>query len=124
MKRFTLVGFGLLAGSIAAAVKQDSIIDRICMVIAMLGASVPNFWLALLLVLITAAVFIPAVLIPYHHTGLVERFPTLIVCGFAAIAAILSFFNGMLLDTIMQKERREFEYRLVQIARWQREDHD
>ena len=80
--------------------------------------------LALLLVLITAAVFIPAVLIPYHHTGLVERFPTLIVCGFAAIAAILSFFNGMLLDTIMQKERREFEYRLVQIARWQREDHD
>ncbi len=48
---------GVIVGvplGIAAAVKQDSIVDRICMVIAMLGASVPNFWLALLLVLLFA----------------------------------------------------------------------
>ena len=69
--------------------------------------------LALVLLIIYAAVFIPLVLIPFNQTGLVERFPTLIVCGFVAIAAILSFFNGMVLDAIMQKERREFEFRLM-----------
>ena len=57
--------------------------------------------LALILLIIDAAVFIPLVLIPFNQTGLVERFPTLIVCGFVAIAAILSFFNGMVLDAIM-----------------------
>ena len=69
--------------------------------------------LALILLIIDAAVFIPLVLIPFNQTGLVERFPTLVVCGFVAIAAILSFFNGMVLDAIMQKERREFEFRLM-----------
>ena len=69
--------------------------------------------LALILLIIDAAVFIPLVLIPFNQTGLVERFPTLIVCGFVALAAILSFFNGMVLDAIMQKERREFEFRLM-----------
>ena len=72
--------------------------------------------LALLLLILAAAVFIPAVFIPYRQTGLVERFPTMIVCGFVTIAAILSFFNGMVLDAIVQKERREFEFRLIQIA--------
>lgn len=69
--------------------------------------------LALVLLLIDAAVFVPLVLIPFNQTGLVERFPTLIVCGFVAIAAIIAFFNGMVLDAIMQKERREFEFRLM-----------
>ena len=47
-----------------------------------------------------------------RQTGLVEHFPTLIVCGFTALAALLSFFNGMVLDSIKQKEKREFEFRL------------
>lgn len=48
---------GVLVGvpfGIVAAVKQNSIIDRLCMLLAMLGASIPNFWLALLLVLLFA----------------------------------------------------------------------
>lgn len=69
--------------------------------------------LALLLIILSAAVFIPLVLVPFWQTGLVERFPTLIVCGFVVIAALLSFFNGMVLDAIMQKERREYEFRLM-----------
>lgn len=69
--------------------------------------------LALLLIIVSAAVFIPLVLVPFWQTGLVERFPTLIVCGFVAIAALLSFFNGMVLDAIMQQERREYEFRLM-----------
>lgn len=76
--------------------------------------------LALLLIIIDAAVFIPLVLIPYNQTGLVERFPTLIVCGFVSIAAILSFFNGMVLDAIMQKERREFEFKLTMAEQMKR----
>lgn len=69
--------------------------------------------LAFLLLLAAVAAFIPAVLIPYYRTGLVENFPTLIVCGFVGIASLISFFNGMVLDAIRQKERREFEFRLV-----------
>ncbi len=71
--------------------------------------------LALLLFLAAAVVFVPAVLIPYYHTGLVENFPTLIACGFAGLASLISFFNGMVLDAIRQKERREFEFRLAAV---------
>lgn len=76
--------------------------------------------LALLLLLSAVAAFIPAVLIPYYHTGLVENFPTLIVCGFVGMASLISFFNGMVLDAIRQKERREFEFRLVAARYFQR----
>jgi glycosyltransferase involved in cell wall biosynthesis len=69
--------------------------------------------IALLLLIISLAVFIPAVWVPYRMTGLVEHYPTLIVCGFVALSALLSFFNGMVLDSIRQKERREFEFRLA-----------
>ena len=72
--------------------------------------------IALILLILDAAVFIPMVWLPYLTTGVVERFPTLIVCGFLAIAAMLSFFNGMILDSLKQKERREFEYRLMMIV--------
>ncbi len=68
--------------------------------------------LALILIVISAAFFIPFVLIPFIQTGFVDKIPTLIVCGFMAIAALLSFFSGLILDTIVQKEKREFEYRL------------
>lgn len=69
--------------------------------------------LALALTILAVAFFIPLVLVPFWNTGLVERFPTLIVCGFVVIAALLSFFNGLVLDAIMQQERREFEFRLM-----------
>ncbi len=44
--------------------------------------------------------------------GLVSRFPTLISSGFLVLAALLSFFSGLILDTIAQKSRQEFEHRL------------
>lgn len=67
---------------------------------------------ATILLVIDAAVFIPNVMIPFYETGLVEKFPTLIVCGFIALSAVLAVFNGMILDAIRMKERREFEFRL------------
>lgn len=72
---------------------------------------------ALLLVVIDLAVFIPVVFVPYLQTGLVANFPTLIVCGFVMLAALVAFFSGMILDAIMKKEKREFEFRLQLLER-------
>lgn len=70
-----------------------------------------------LLMLFSVAVFIPAVMLPFMHTGIVEKFPTLIVCGFVAMASLLSFFTGMVLQNLIEKEKREFEFRLQLIEK-------
>lgn len=67
--------------------------------------------LAVVLIAIAAAVFVP-VGIEYIETGLVLRFPTLIVCGFMVIAGLLSLFAGMILEVMAAKDKRDFEYRL------------
>lgn len=72
--------------------------------------------IALLLAVAAVAVFIPVVLVPYLKTGLVPNFPTLIVCGCVAIAALLSYYSGLILDSIAQKNRQEFEFRLQLIG--------
>lgn len=48
-------------------------------------------------------------LIPNYQTGLVENYPSLIICGFAVLAAWLSFAGSTLSDAIMRKECREFD---------------
>lgn len=55
--------------------------------------------------------FLP-ILLKFFRTGLVPNFPTLIVSGFIAMAAIISWFAGMLLATITEKDRQQFEFRL------------
>ncbi len=68
-------------------------------------------WLACFLLVVAAALFAP-VLATYVQSGLVPRFPTLITCGFIVLAALLSFFSGMILETIAKRGRQEFEMRL------------
>lgn len=68
--------------------------------------------IAVVLFLISTIFLIP-VLIEFSRTGLVERFPTLIACGFGIIAALLSFFAGQILNTINQKNRQDFELELI-----------
>ncbi len=58
---------------------------------------------------VLAVVFFIPVLVTYIRTGIVARFPTLIVCGFTVIAALLSLFTGLQLQTAVQKNRRDFE---------------
>lgn len=70
--------------------------------------------LAAVFMLISVAFFIP-VLVAYVQTGTVERFPTLIVCGFVMLMAILLFIAGIILATLRVKDRHDFEYRLQQI---------
>lgn len=72
-----------------------------------------HFFSVLAVVLaILAVIFIIPVFIEYWETGLVRRFPTLIVCGFTMIAALQSFFNGLTLQNMAINNRRVFEMQL------------
>ena len=75
---------------------------------------------AAVLTLLSAVFFFP-VLLEYLETGLVLRFPTLIVCGFCVMAALLSLFAGMILQTLITRNRQDFEYRLIQAQKNLRE---
>lgn len=70
---------------------------------------------ALLLALISVGFFIP-VLSTYFKTGLVPNFPTLIVCCFTLLAAIQSLFAGLMLQTMVQKNRQDFEMHLHEVS--------
>ena len=75
-----------------------------------------NFFglLALVLAVMSIGFFIPA-LLEYIATGLVPKFPTLIACGFAMMAAIQSVFAGLVLSAGAQRSRQEFEMNLIKV---------
>lgn len=68
--------------------------------------------IALFLVIIAVAFFVP-VLAAFLQTGQVLKFPTLIVCVFTALAAIQSFFSGLILGNMTEKNRKDFEMNLI-----------
>lgn len=70
--------------------------------------------LSFVLGVISAILFIP-IFTTYLRIGTVPRFPTLFVSGFIMLAAIQSFFAGMILQTINQKNRQDFEMELHRI---------
>lgn len=72
--------------------------------------------IAVILSALSVLFFIP-VWMDYLKTGLVERFPTLIVCGIVMVVALLMFIAGVILSTLRQNDRRDFEFKLVQ-ADW------
>lgn len=53
--------------------------------------------------------FIVPVFQEYFATGLVLRFPTLIVGGFIMLSALLSFICGVILDVIVKKHKQLYE---------------
>ena len=71
-------------------------------------------WLSAILFALTVILFVP-VFIEYTQTGLVPRFPTLIVSGFIGLGGVLSLFTGLILTTLAEKDRQEFEFRLTVI---------
>lgn len=71
--------------------------------------------ISLLLALLSAAFMIP-VLAEFFATGLVPRFPTLIVCGITMLAALLLFISGLILSTLQEKDKRDFEFQLQQVS--------
>lgn len=70
--------------------------------------------ISVVLFILSFGMFLPIFYI-YLTTGLVPNFPTLIVSGFVALAGMISFFSGLILTNITEKERREFEFRLCLI---------
>ena len=72
------------------------------------------FTLFSFLLVIIALIFFVPVFITYIKTGLVPQMPTLVMCGFVVLAAIQSYFSGLILSTIAQKSKQDFEYKLVQ----------
>jgi glycosyltransferase involved in cell wall biosynthesis len=64
--------------------------------------------IALILATLGVGFMIP-VLMEFASTGLVRRFPTLIVCCFVLLTSIISLFSGSILETMTWKNRQDFE---------------
>ena len=62
-----------------------------------------------------SVIFVIPVFSVYLKTALVPNFPTLIVCGFTMLAAILSLFTGLQLQNSVQKNRQDFEMQLIRL---------
>ena len=60
--------------------------------------------------------FIP-VFIDYLNTGLVERFPTLIVAGFLVVAALLFWMCGVILQVVVKKHKQLAEVQMNIISK-------
>jgi hypothetical protein len=65
----------------------------LCMALLSIGFFIPVFW-------------------QFLETGLVEKFPTLITCGFVFLLAMLLFAVGLILSTLRQRDRQDFEFKL------------
>ena len=63
---------------------------------------------SLIMTILSLILFIP-VFNEYLETGLVPRYPTLIVSGFIFVTAILTFFCGVILEVVSQKHRQLYE---------------
>lgn len=63
---------------------------------------------AMLLMGVAVFLFVP-VFIEYLETGLVPRFPTLIVSAFIVLLAMLMWVCGLILEVVVKKHRQMFE---------------
>ena len=67
--------------------------------------------LALILGIVSLLLFIP-VFLEFLNTGLVPRFPTLVISVVMMLAAFLSFVCGIILDTHSKNNRKSFEIQM------------
>jgi len=70
-----------------------------------------------ILLAIISLIFIVPVFREYFVTGLVLRFPTLIVGGLVMVVAILSLVCGVILDVIVKKHKQLYELMLNQLKK-------
>lgn len=75
------------------------------------------FNIVAILLAIISLIFVVPVFQEYFRTGLVLKFPTLIVGGFIMVAAILSFICGVILDVIVKKHKQLYELMLNQLKK-------
>lgn len=72
----------------------------------------PFFSLVSAILMLIALILSVPVLFEYFVTGMVPRFPTLIVAGFFSLSALQTFSCGLILDTQGQKSRQSFEIQM------------
>lgn len=70
---------------------------------------------SLILWCVALAFFIP-VLLEYFSTGLVMRFPTVIVSGIVAVVGTLMWMCGIILEVVIKKHKQLYELMLNQMA--------
>ena len=76
-------------------------------------------WIAVILGLAGIGFFVP-VFIDYLNTGLVERFPTLIVAGFFVVAGLLFWMCGVILQVVVKKHKQLAEVQMNIISKMYR----
>lgn len=77
-----------------------------------------------ILLLISFGFFLP-ILIQFVQTGIVDKFPTLIVISALTVIALLNFFCGVILSVLKKQHRQNFERQLTvlhELARLKQED--
>lgn len=72
-------------------------------------------WISAILAVIALAFFCP-ILVKYFVEGIVTRIPTLITCGFVLIAALICWFSGIVLSTLVSQNRQNFEFHLHTVS--------
>lgn len=72
--------------------------------------------LSVILIIISLIFFIP-VFVDFLETRYVEKVPTVVVCCFVFLASIQSFFAGLVLNALRQKERQDFEMNLHRVTK-------
>lgn len=80
--------------------------------------------LSLILLLISFGFFLP-ILIQFVQTGIVDKFPTLIVISALTVIALLNFFCGVILSVLKKQHRQNFERQITvlhELARLKQED--
>ena len=73
--------------------------------------------ISLILAALSTGFFIP-VLLDFIQTGLVSKFPTLIVCGSVMVVAILLFMAGVILSSLRDRDKADFEFKLNEVYQW------
>ncbi len=69
-------------------------------------------WIALFFLIISLVLFI-SVFTEFIETGIVPRFPTLIVSGFLGLIAVVTFFTGLVSDGIIKRNIADFELKYI-----------
>ena len=71
--------------------------------------------IAVILAAVSSILLVP-IFITYMESGMVPRFPTLIVSCFILLIALLSFTAGVILKYMLLKDAREYEHKLISAA--------
>lgn len=98
MAAASIIGISL---GIISAVRQYSVLDHTCVVVAMIFASIPGFWLGLMLLLVFS---LKLGWLPSYGAGSLKHFilPTITVCMSSA-ASLLRLTRSAMLETIRQE---------------------